>query len=154
MKVRFFLSLTLVLAIVLFWTRRAAGQRPLGLGPERARTLRDALSGAYQATLAAFDPDGESEAAFAERDARAAEAADELKKRVEEVGLSVPSSFARALEAFSQNVADAQLQIMAFAINRKNRNPDSAQAEMETADRRAFKDEAEQAYSKLIAALH
>jgi len=51
-------------------------------------------------------------------------------------------------------VASAQVQLMAFAINRKNRGlPDAAQAKAEDTDRRTFVETVGPVYRRLVEAL-
>ncbi|MDQ2907752.1 MAG: hypothetical protein M3R44_00195 [Candidatus Eremiobacteraeota bacterium] len=112
------------------------------------------VQAAYESTLAAFDPSGDEATDYEVRDARASSDADALQRTLDAVRSGLKSDLAQVSQAFADNIASAQLQIMAFAINRKNRGlPDSAQAEAETSDLKDFKRNAEPLYQRLVSAL-
>lgn len=124
------------------------------LPTSQARELLSAVQAAYASTLAAFDSTGEDATDYEARDARAAADAQELQRVLETVRSDLAPDLLQASESFNDNIASAQLQLMAFAINRKNRGlPDSAETEAETYDRKEFKENTEPLYSRLIDAL-
>ena len=76
--------------------------------------------------------------------------ADRLEKVFSSKRGELSPELTSSCEAMIDRITAAQLQLMAFAINRKNRGlPDSAQAEAELADRKAFQDGAQTLLERL-----
>ena len=120
----------------------------------QARQLLALVSAAYTSTVNAFDPSGDESSDFDERDAKAAEDAQALQRTFEFAQNTLPAPLQVVCHELVEHVTAAQLQIMAFAINRKNRGfPDSVQAEAEGEDRKQFKRDVEPLYKQLITAL-
>ncbi len=133
---------------------KRAGGVYSGLSTAEARELVGVLEAAYASTLAAFDPTADEPTDYEARDVRASADAVALQRTLDTVRAGLTSELAEVSQAFADNVAAAQLQIMAFAINRKNRGlPDSAEAEAETTDLNDFKRLAEPLYHRLVSAL-
>ena len=148
------LLLSVAVAAATFIVRRILHANATGLDHEKARELLQQVHAAYAATLAALDPNEREDATFEERDAKAASAAEALRQSLETVRPLLAPRFGLALSSFVDHVSTAQLQIMAFAINRKNRGlPDSAEAENETEDRRVFERNAQPLFEDLVSAL-
>lgn len=119
----------------------------------RIRELRDAIESGYASTLAAFTVDG-ADVDFEGHDARAKHDAEKLEAIFATIRPDLTPEIASFCEALVERVASAQLKLMAFAINRKNRGlPDSAQIETEIADRAALVREIEPLYQRLTASL-
>ncbi len=136
-------------------TRAAAEvQETVGsIDEEQRRRLREAVENGYASTVAAFATSGEN-ADYEARDARAEQDAERLQQTFSAVRSDLAPELASACEAMVERVASAQLQLMAFAINRKHRGlPDGAQAEAEIDDRKAFTREIEPLYERLKASL-
>ena len=113
------------------------------------RRLREAAEAAHASTVAAFATAGDSDD-FDARDALAAANAERLASAVAAVRDDLAPGLREACDAMLERVSSAQLQLMAFAINRKNRGtPDAAQTEAETADRKAFQQEIDPLYRTL-----
>jgi len=124
-----------------------------GLSASQARELLSIVQSAYASTLAAFDSSGVDASDYESRDARAAADAEALQRTLDAMQPKLAADLRETLRAFIERVASAQLQIMAFAINRKNRGwPDSAEAQAETSDLNEFKQAAEPLYSRLVGA--
>ncbi|MBC5800990.1 MAG: hypothetical protein GIW94_13625 [Candidatus Eremiobacteraeota bacterium] len=120
----------------------------------RAGELLGAVQAAYASTLAAFDTTGGETTDYEGRDARASADAQALQRILETIRSELAPDLLQTCESLSDNIASAQLQLMAFAINRKNRGlPDSAETEAESFDRNEFKQNTEPLYNRLIAAL-
>jgi hypothetical protein len=120
-----------------------------GLDQAAAAELLSSIQAAYGSTLAALDAAGTSDE-FDARDARAAADAARLERTFEGCRNELTARLLPSVSTFVDCVRAAQVQIMAFAVNRKNRGlPDAAQAAAEAADRRSFRREA----APLVAAL-
>ncbi len=133
---------------------RSARRAIQTLDPSEVPTLRRAIEGAYQATLHAFKISSE-DTDFDERDRAAAAAAERLHGLVESTRSRLAPDLASACDALDARLSAANVQLMAFAINRKNRGlPDAAALETETADRRALTKELEPVYTRLLAAFN
>jgi hypothetical protein len=140
------------LAFVALARRRGGGGRT-GLDAAQGQELLAAVKASYASTLAAFDPSGDELGAFAERDARAAADAEALQRTFERVKPALRTGIVPSVTAFADAVAEAQVQIMAFAINRKNRGlPDAAQSEAEGDDLRSFETGTKGLYQQLVSA--
>ena len=117
------------------------------------RPIAEAIETSYASTIAAFALHGE-EADYETHDAQAQRDADRLQQVFSSMHADLSPELASSCEAVIDRIAAAQLQLMAFAINRKNRGlPDSAQAEAELADRRAFEDDTAPLFERVKAAL-
>lgn len=126
----------------------------IGADASHSPELLRAAVAAYTSTLAAFDSTGDEATDYAGRDARAAEDAAALQRALDAVLPGLTPDLRQASQAFVDNIASAQLQIMAFAINRKNRGlPDSAEAEAEKSDLKEFKRSTEPLYKRLVGTL-
>jgi len=133
--------------------RRWWNGRATGLDPQQTGELLSVVQAAYDSTLAAFAVGGDKPSLFDECDARAAADAERLQRVYGTLAPAVAPRLAPLLAAFVDAVSAAQLQIMAFAINRKNRGlPDGAQTEAEVEDRNAFERRARPIYAQLRAA--
>jgi hypothetical protein len=142
-----------VLATLVVIGRKLAG-KATGLDRAQAGELLGAIRSAYASTLLAFDASGDEAIDFNQRDARAAADAQNLERAFAAAKPALSAKFAPAVAAFVDAVSAAQVQLMAFAINRKNRGlPDAAQTELENNGRRAFKRETQPVYEQLIGAL-
>jgi len=163
------IAVTLLGAIPLvLLLRRALGDRPaftptagelpklLGdvrSGNETLARLRDALDTSYRSTVAAFATQAD-EAEYEATDAQAQRDADCLQEVFTETQADLGAEFVDDYRAIVERIMSAQLQLMAFAINRKNRGlPDSAQAEAEATDREAFEKDTVPLYARLKATL-
>jgi len=163
------ISVTLLAAVsLLLFVRRALGNRatakPTAVEPpkrladvppehETLRRLREALDLSYRSTIAAFATQAD-EAEYEATDAQAQRDADCLQEVFTEAQSDLGAEFVDEYRAIVERITSAQLQLMAFAINRKNRGlPDSAQAEAEATDRRVFETDTAPFYARLRAAL-
>jgi hypothetical protein len=118
------------------------------------RPISDAIETSYGSTIAAFALHGE-EADYEAHDARAQQDAERLQQLFLSMRSDLSPELASSCEAVIDRIAAAQLQLMAFAINRKNRGlPDSAQAKAEIADREAFQDDVAPLFERVRAALN
>ncbi|GAC1497474.1 MAG: hypothetical protein NVS1B2_19430 [Vulcanimicrobiaceae bacterium] len=132
-------------------TSDSTEQRPAA--PERVAGLREAIDDSYRATLDAFATDGD-DTEFERRDERSKLAAQRLQDAVEAARAKLGPEVAGACETLVSHISAAQVQLMAFAINRKNRGlPDAAEIEMETADRRAWTADIAPVYERLMTVL-
>ena len=123
------------------------------LDGQAKRDLLEALENGYASTLGAFATAADREA-YEARDAQAKRDAETLRTRFTSVRTFLAPEFEEACEAFVERVTAAQLQLMAFAINRKHHGlPDAAQTEAEIADRANFKKEAAPLFEQLTSAL-
>ena len=137
---RFVVFLGIVSAALAFVGRYVAGQKASGLNSVQQRELLAAVHAAHASTLAAFEPSGEDSGDFEARDARAAADAAVLERAYATTRPAVAAWLLPTVTSFVETVTAAQVQIMAFAINRKNRGlPDSAQADAERDDGAQFK---------------
>ncbi len=106
------------------------------------REVLAAVGKAYESTWLAFDTNVKDVSEFDVRDARAKNDAAAAATLFNERGDELPQELRPTIATLVERVEAAQLQLMAFAINRKNRGePDAAQAEAELADRQAFREE-------------
>ncbi len=116
---------------------------------EQLRDMREAMERSYASTMAAFSVQGE-DADYERHDADAKRDAERLQASFESARSALGPELAEPSAAFVERIATAQLQLMAFAINRKNRGvPDSAALGAEIADREAFKKEIEPLYARV-----
>lgn len=116
---------------------------------EQLHDMREAMERSYASTMAAFSVQGE-DADYERHDADAKRDAERLQASFESARSALAPELAQPGAAFVERIATAQLQLMAFAINRKNRGaPDSAAVEAEIADREAFKKEIEPLYARV-----
>lgn len=121
---------------------------------DHVRDLRVAVEHGYDSTIAAFATSGD-DAQYEARDARAEADAQQLRETFERLRAQLAPELAIACEALVERVSGAQMKLMAFAINRKNRGlPDGAQVEAEASDRKAFRQEIEPIYAHLKTVLH
>lgn len=149
---RFVVILGILAAVVAFVARRVLAQKATGLASGQAREFRAAIEAAYASTLAAFGANGDSDPAALEERAKAD--AQALESAFEAVRPALSERLAPAVASFVESITAAQVQLMAFAINRKNRDPnDPAQAELERDDRTAFKRITEPLLAQLVSAL-
>ncbi len=119
----------------------------------KLHAIGEAIETSYASTVAAFALLGE-EADYATHDAKAQQDADRLQQLFDSVRPELSPELAKDCEAVVDRIAAAQLQLMAFAINRKNRGmPDNAQAETELADRKAFQEEAAPLFERIKSTL-
>ena len=133
---------------------RYARLKATGLASEQAREIIDAIRRCYESTLAALDPNPAEGTTFEQRDARATADAERLRRVVNGLRPVLNPRLMVSVESFVDSITSAQVQIMAFAINRKNRGlPDAAQSEAEQQDRRAFQQTAEPIVEQLTKAL-
>lgn len=115
--------------------------------------LAAALAKAYESTLAALDPKVTENEACESYDKKAAEDAEALQGAYTAAATELPEGSRDAYGAIVERVQQAQLQIMAFAINRKNRGKaDAAETEAERRDRDEFRREVGPLYKALVAA--
>jgi len=133
---------------------KSEGQGERVVASASAQALATALVKAYDATVAALDPRVVDLDACEQRDKEAAEYAEALQALYSSTSSDVPEAVRNEYGTLVERVAQAQLQIMAFAINRKNRGePDSAQTEAEQRDRDEFKREVAPTYGAVLKAL-
>ncbi len=117
------------------------GQAPRSVSPA-VREVFAATGKAYESTWRAFDTKVEDAGDYDARDARAKTDADSLSSLFAQHRDEIPEALRPVIATLVEQVESAQLQLMAFAINRKNRGePDAAQVEAELEDRRAFRRE-------------
>ncbi|GAC1308983.1 MAG: hypothetical protein NVSMB19_22470 [Vulcanimicrobiaceae bacterium] len=127
--------------------------RPV-VAPAAAEILATALVKAHDATMDALDPKVVDPDVCELRDKRAAEHAEALQRAYESTAAELPDQLRTEYGAVVDRIQQAQLQIMAFAINRKNRGePDSAQTEAERRDREELRHDVAPAYTALLQAL-
>jgi predicted component of type VI protein secretion system len=130
--------------------RWVGARKDSGLDPDQAMRLLAAIRAAYDSTIRALEPSADGDA----RDAKAASDAEALRAVVDAVKPRLSARLQPLATALVDAVASAQVQIMAFAINRKNRGlPDAAQTKAEDADRRTFVETVGPVYRRLIEAL-
>ena len=113
-------------------------------------TMRDVR----EATLAAFTqhPD---DAEFTKDEMAARVEFSKLQASLADVRDTIPGEVRDACDRFVELATEAQLQLMAFAINRKNRGtPDSAQEEAEAHDRKQFRTGVAELNDRLVSAFH
>jgi hypothetical protein len=150
---RWLFFLGVLIAGLAFLARRFANAKATGLDRTQAQELLTVMQAAYGSTLGAFEPSGDQLTVFDERDATAATDAEALRKTFEALESRLAAHVAPSVKAFVEAIAAAQLQIMAFAINRKNRGlPDAVQNEAEHDDRQAFRRQTEPIYKELVTA--
>ncbi|GAC1568548.1 MAG: hypothetical protein NVS2B3_12770 [Vulcanimicrobiaceae bacterium] len=112
--------------------------------------LATALRRAYTTTLAALDPKVTDAATCERHDAEATAGLEAFREAVEARSSALPEALRRETTAFLERLDAAQLRIMAFAINRKNRGEaDSAETEAERRERAQFRRDAGPAYEAL-----
>jgi hypothetical protein len=137
----------LALRAVVRWIGARDGS---GLEGDQAKKLLAAIRAAYDSTVQALETSGDGDA----RDARAASAAQALRRTVDAMKPALSARLQPLVTSLVDALATAEVQIMAFAINRKNRGvPDAAQTKAEDADRRAFVDSASPIYERLVEGL-
>jgi hypothetical protein len=130
--------------------RWIGGRAGSGLDGDRAKDLLAAARAAYDSTVQAFETSADGDA----RDARAAADAQALRMMAQELKPALSARLQPVLSSFLDALATSEVQIMAFAINRKNRGtPDAAQTKAEDADRRAFVESVRPIYERLTEAL-
>jgi predicted component of type VI protein secretion system len=121
-----------------------------GLDADQTKNLLAAIGAAYHSTVEALEASADGNA----RDARAASDAEALRAAVAAVTPTLSARLQPLASGLVDAVASAQVQIMAFAINRKNRGlPDAVQTKAEDTDRRAFVETAGPVYRRLVEAL-
>jgi hypothetical protein len=131
------------------WIR---ARKESGLDGDQAKTLVAAIRAAYDSTVQAFETSGDGDGDA--RDERAASAAEALRRTVDAMKPALSPRLQPLVTSLVDALATAQVQIMAFAINRKNRGvPDAAQTKAEDADRQAFVETAGPIYQRLLAGL-
>jgi len=119
-----------------------------------ASAAHAAAAAAYASTRAAFSPSGADVSEFDARDAQARADADALRAAAESVMPALPPELAAKLQSFLDNVAAAQVQVMAFAINRKNHGvPDAAHTKTEAADLAEFERSNQPLLNELLSSL-
>jgi hypothetical protein len=137
----------LAVRALLRWIGGRAGS---GLDGDRAKDLLAAARAAYDSTVRAFETSGDGDA----RDAQAASDAQALRTMAQEMKPALSARLQQVLSSFLDALATSEVQIMAFAINRKNRGaPDAAQTKAEDADRRAFVESVHPIFQRLTEAL-
>jgi hypothetical protein len=137
----------LALRALLRWIGTRAGS---GLDGDRAKDLLAAARAAYDSTIQAFETSEDGDA----RDARAAADAQTLRTLVQTIKPQLSARLEPLVSSLLDALATSEVQIMAFAINRKNRGtPDAAQAKAEDADRRDFVERVSPIYRRLVEAL-
>lgn len=136
-------------------TAKAAPSRASAtIDPATAARLARALSHAYEAVIAALDPKVVDFDACEQRDKEAATSAEALQATYEATASGLPDSVKADMHVVLERIERAQLQIMAFAINRKNRGEvPPAETDAERRDRNEFRREIEPAYRALMALL-
>ncbi len=132
--------------------RWIGARKQTGLDGDQAQALIAAIRVAYDSTVQAFETSGDSDGDA--RDARAAAAAEALRTTADALKPALSARLQPRVASLVDAVATAQVQIMAFAINRKNRGvPDAAQTKAEDADRQAFVETAGPIYQRLVEGL-
>ena len=125
-----------------------------GLSRDESASVSCALNAAFVATHEAFQiAPGDAASENDARVTRASEAAAKFNLAIEAAAPRL-GRLADGCAKFGQLVSDAQLQVMAFAINRKNRGETGgADFESEIADRKVFMRDAQPIVHDLSAAL-
>ncbi|MEO6990133.1 MAG: hypothetical protein ABI346_08755 [Candidatus Baltobacteraceae bacterium] len=141
-------------AVVAYLVRQVRSAAATGLDQAQNRRLLAAIQAARASTMAAFDSNAPDASQAEARDQKAAADAGALCRAFEDLQPLLRPRIGPVVASFVETIAAAQLQIMAFAINRKNRgNPDATQIEAERNERAEFRQKAEPLVASLVQAL-
>ena len=136
---------TTAAALVAAFVLRRAGLRKTGVrelplpGKEALMHLGTSVRDVRESTFAAFAQQTD-DAEFMELEKTARAKFETLQTALATVRDAIPSDLRESCDRFVELATEAQMQLMAFAINRKNRGtPDSAQEEEEAHDLKTFR---------------
>lgn len=149
---------TTVAALVMAFIIRRVGLRKTAVG-DRALPASEALTllatsmrDAREATIAAFAEHAD-DAEFTQREMTARGAFEKAQGALAELRDALPPSLREPCDRFIECASEAQLQLMAFAINRKNRGtPDSGQEAVESHDLNHFRAAVKELHPRLTSA--
>ena len=152
-----FIATTVAALVAAFVVRRAGlrktGVRDLPLPAKEALTqLGTLVREVREATFAAFSQHTD-DAEFMKHEKTARAEFEKLQTALASVRDAIPSDLRESCDRFVELATEAQMQLMAFAINRKNRGtPDSAQEEEEAHDLKTFRTGVTELQSNLTSA--